>query len=300
MMAGEAKGGGRPLLRLLKALSRPAAAAEVEAADSKSPERIRVIASVEGTLHVLHHASAEVWQRAVTMRLVAQRSDALWEIAAPGRERLAAARLPAASPKRPATSDDKPGRPSSADPACTQRRADRPIEAPSESPLAWLRRRRDKSGEPMISAAQYEAGERLRADFERALLMPRLTVDWNRAASGGSRHVRSPAFALDLNDSALAARQRVNHALGALGPELASVMVDVCCHLKGLEQLERSAGWPQRSAKIVLSFGLSALARHYGIERQKTHAGPARVLHWGAEGYRPELDCDDRDRDGQA
>ena len=34
-----------------------------------------------------------------------------------------------------------------------------------ESPIAWLRRRKHRSGEAMISQAQFDAGERLRADF---------------------------------------------------------------------------------------------------------------------------------------
>ena len=42
-------------------------------------------------------------------------------------------------------------------------------EAPAinldESPLAWLVRRKDKDGKPMLSEAEVNAGERLRADF---------------------------------------------------------------------------------------------------------------------------------------
>jgi Domain of unknown function (DUF6456) len=36
---------------------------------------------------------------------------------------------------------------------------------PAESPLAWLRRRKDRDGEAMISQAQFDAGERLRSEF---------------------------------------------------------------------------------------------------------------------------------------
>jgi hypothetical protein len=36
-----------------------------------------------------------------------------------------------------------------------------------ESPLSWLRHRRGRDGRPLIEAVEFEAGERLRADFER-------------------------------------------------------------------------------------------------------------------------------------
>jgi hypothetical protein len=34
-----------------------------------------------------------------------------------------------------------------------------------ESPLGWLKSRKDRNGNPLISEPQYEAGERLRADY---------------------------------------------------------------------------------------------------------------------------------------
>src|SRR4029078_924518 len=42
-----------------------------------------------------------------------------------------------------------------------------------ESPIAWLRRRKDRSGEAMISQAQFDAGERLRAEFWSPQMTPR-------------------------------------------------------------------------------------------------------------------------------
>ena len=56
-----------------------------------------------------------------------------------------------------------------------------------ESPLAWLRRRKDRSGRPMIEASEFAAGERLRADYDRAHLMPRVTANWSAAVAGKRR-----------------------------------------------------------------------------------------------------------------
>jgi hypothetical protein len=160
-----------------------------------------------------------------------------------------------------------------------------------ESPIAWLRRRKNGSGEPMISEAQFNAGERLRADFHFAMMTPRVTMNWS-AAEPASRSRRSGAkLRTDILDGPSAAAERVRSALAVVGPELSGVLIDVCCHLKGLEVAERAAGWPQRSAKIVLQLALTRLARHYGYEAvPQTMTGPARVRHWGAADYRPRIE----------
>lgn len=151
-----------------------------------------------------------------------------------------------------------------------------------ESPLFKLARRKDRDGRPFLDADLFRAGERLRRDYTRGLLMPRLGVNWDSLGGGGTGGPGGRA--LDLTDSALAARARVDRAIKAVGPELAGLLVDVCCFLKGLETVEAERGWPVRSAKVVLKAALSALARHYAPERRRT-AG--RILHWGASDYRP-------------
>lgn len=158
----------------------------------------------------------------------------------------------------------------------------------NESPLAWLRRRRGADGAPLVGGAQFRAGERLRADFERAGLAPRVTLDWEKLAAGRTRRRASPAQMLD---SVAEARRRVDAVWRSLGPELGSLLIDVCCLLVGLEDAERRRGWPRRSAKVVLGIGLDRLAAHYGLsETASGPDGPSGLRHWGAEGYRPRVD----------
>jgi hypothetical protein len=161
----------------------------------------------------------------------------------------------------------------------------------AESPLAWLRRRKDRGGEALISQAQFDAGERLRADFWFAQMTPRTTVNWSVASPAQRGRRAGMAYRSDAEflDAVAAARERVRRALTAVGPELAGVLIDVCCHLKGLEETERASGWPQRAGKVILRIALTALARHYGIGEAagETERGAARVRHWGAEDYRP-------------
>jgi hypothetical protein len=126
-----------------------------------------------------------------------------------------------------------------------------------ESPLAWLRTRKDKEGVPLLNDAQFTAGEKLRADFTRAQLSPRITSSWD--ASTASRQ-RGLPLSHDFSEGTLAAKQHVNDALKFVGPELNGVLLDVCCFLKGLKLVESERRWPARTAKIILSLALDRLA----------------------------------------
>ncbi|WP_428700309.1 DUF6456 domain-containing protein [Stappia sp.] len=137
----------------------------------------------------------------------------------------------------------------------------------AESPLAWLRNRKSRDGRPLIDAAQFEAGERLRSDHAFGQIVPGMRgMAWSALGSGagGAQGGGGRGGLAELSDMAIAARRRLERALADVGPELAGVLVDVCCDLKGLEQVERARGWPPRSAKVILSLGLTRLARHYG------------------------------------
>jgi hypothetical protein len=137
-----------------------------------------------------------------------------------------------------------------------------------ESPLDWLRRRKDRSGEPMIDETAYQAGERLRTDVMLAGLLPGVTARWDGMPSSGG-----PASPSDATDRMVAARQRIRHAFDAVGSDFADLLMDLCGFLKGLELIERERRWPQRSAKIVVRLALARLAEHYGIEAAAS--GPA-------------------------
>jgi len=149
----------------------------------------------------------------------------------------------------------------------------------SESPLAWLARRRGRDGRAMISPHQFIAGEKLRADFTRGNLSPRMTANWD---SPGGRPRGSGSSPAEMTDVMVTSRQKLSLAMEACGPEFSGVLMDVCCFLRGLEDVERERGWPARSAKIVLQLGLDRLARHYGFAAETRGQG-GRVRTWLAE-----------------
>ena len=147
----------------------------------------------------------------------------------------------------------------------------------SESPLGWLARRKGRDGRPLIEPGQFLAGERLRADFTRASLTPRITLSWDPSVSLGRRGQGAGAT---FTDAAVAAREQVNLALDAVGPEFGDVLLDVCCFLKGLADIERQRRWPPRSAKVVLQLGLDRLARHYGLGSEARGRAHAPIRTW--------------------
>lgn len=124
----------------------------------------------------------------------------------------------------------------------------------AESPLSWLRSRGH------IDARRFEAGERLRADYETAQLGPRVTMRWDGAP-------RSPGSgeALDPTLAGIAAKRRFDAAVAAVGPGLSDVLWRVVCAGEGLAAAEKGLQWPARAAKLVLGMALDRLADHYRL-----------------------------------
>lgn len=162
------------------------------------------------------------------------------------------------------------------------------LQNEGESPLGWLRRRKSRDGQPWIGEQQFEAGERLRADYWFAQMSPRVTANWSALAPLNVSRRGAPAHGATLRDDVLAAKNRVVRALAAVGPETSGVLVDICCELKGLEEAEKKNGWPQRAAKVVLQIALTRLAKHYGLLVDEG-SRKRRLRHCGDAGYSPRL-----------
>lgn len=131
--------------------------------------------------------------------------------------------------------------------------------------LGWLRKRSSATGEPLISEAEFAAGERFRADYFSANAMPNITARLSIDAE-----VRVPSRDPDNGlaarmDQLIKSRQAVLGALEAVGPELGELLIETCCHERGLKTIENARGWPQRSGKVVLTIALRQLAGHYGL-----------------------------------
>ncbi len=124
----------------------------------------------------------------------------------------------------------------------------------AESPLSWLHSRGH------LSDRQFAAGERLRADWERAQLSPGITMRWDvvRISSTGDR-------GLSAGERQIAAKARFDGAVSAAGPGLADVLWRVVCAGETLPDAEKAMAWPVRSGKLVLSLALDRVAEFYRL-----------------------------------
>ena len=127
----------------------------------------------------------------------------------------------------------------------------------AESPLGWLLAR------GLVTRRQYDAGERLRADWERAQLSPRVTMSWDAApvANGRGGSAATP----DLTGAQIDAKRRFHDAVAAAGPGLADILWRVVCAGEGMRDAETALGWPARAGKLVLTFALDRVAAYYRI-----------------------------------
>jgi hypothetical protein len=124
----------------------------------------------------------------------------------------------------------------------------------AESPIGWLYSRGH------LDNRLFDAGERLRADYERAQLSPSVTMRWDpvRVKTTGDG-------GLTAGERQLAAKQRFDGAIAAAGPGLADVLWRVVCACETLPDAERALAWPARSGKLVLRLALDRVASFYRI-----------------------------------
>lgn len=123
-----------------------------------------------------------------------------------------------------------------------------------ESPLSWLHARGH------LSDRQFEAGERLRLDWERAQLGAGVTMRWDpvRVKGGGET-------GLNQTERQLAAKARFDGALAEAGPGLTDILWRVVCAGESLPVAEKALAWPVRSGKLVLGIALDRVAAFYRI-----------------------------------
>ena len=127
----------------------------------------------------------------------------------------------------------------------------------AESPLGSLHSR------GLVTRRQFDAGERLRTDWERAQLAPRITMKWDAAPISSQRGGSSAPP--DLSGSQIDAKRRFHAAIDYAGGGLGDILWRVVCSGERMREAETALGWPARSGKLVLTLALDRVADFYRI-----------------------------------
>ena len=127
----------------------------------------------------------------------------------------------------------------------------------SDSPLGWLFARGH------VSQRQFDAGERLRSDWERGQIAPRVTMAWDSAPVARGRSGAAPKA--DLNGAQIDARRRFYDAIERSGPGLSDILWRILCAGEGMREAKTALGWPARARKVVLTLALDRIADYYRI-----------------------------------
>lgn len=125
----------------------------------------------------------------------------------------------------------------------------------AESPLTWLHARGH------IDDRLFDAGERLRADYERAQLGARTTMRWDPVRISG----QNGDAGLSPTERQIAAKDRFDAAIAEAGSGLSDILWRVVCAGEGLPDAERALAWPARSGKLVLKLALDRVAHYYRV-----------------------------------
>jgi hypothetical protein len=123
----------------------------------------------------------------------------------------------------------------------------------AESPLGWLHTRGH------LNERMFDAGERLRADYERAAIGPSITMRWNPVQVKGAADDLAPT------ERQIAAKARFDGAIAAAGKGLADILWRVVCACETVPAAEKALEWPARSGKLVLGIALERVADFYRI-----------------------------------
>ena len=127
----------------------------------------------------------------------------------------------------------------------------------AESPLSWLRARN------LVDARQFEAGERLRADYEMASLGPSVTMRWDASPMAKGR--RGVPSGMDPTMAQIEAKRRFERAIADVGRGLSDILWRIVCAGESLPMAEKAMGWPTRSGRVVLTLALDRLGDAYGL-----------------------------------
>lgn len=124
----------------------------------------------------------------------------------------------------------------------------------AESPLGWLH------AHGHLEDRLFDAGERLRADYERAQLGPYITMRWDPVRIRGTADE-----GLTQTERQIAARARFDGALTQAGKGLEDILWRVVCGGETLPVAEKALKWPARSGKLVLRLALDRIADFYRV-----------------------------------
>ena len=128
----------------------------------------------------------------------------------------------------------------------------------AESPLGWLFARGH------VSRRQFDAGERLRGDWERGAAGAAGDDALGRGAGRARprrRERRRPTSAARRSTRGAGSTRRSPRA----GPGLADILWRIVCAGEGMRDAETALGWPARAGKLVLTIALDRVADYYRI-----------------------------------
>lgn len=125
-----------------------------------------------------------------------------------------------------------------------------------ESPLGWLHRHGH------LDRRQFDAGEQLRADWERANLSPCVTMRWDPSPGSSAQ---GSGQKLERTEMQAIAKTRFDDALQSAGTGLSDILWRIVCAGEGMRDAETALGWPARAGKLVLKMALDRVADYYRI-----------------------------------